>query len=351
MKRFLIIGFATAVLGAGCRSVGPDTISRDRFDYTSAIADSAKNQVLLNIVKLRYGDMPVFVDVSSVISQYSLENNTDYSFGWAYPPTVRTPSVGGSTKYAERPTITYMPLTGDKFSKSILTPIPPSVLLFLVQSGRPVDIVFYMCVQSVNGINNRYDAPMRSMPMHPDFVEMLTRMRRMQQSGNLGMRVQVVEKNQTTVFFFGKDVTQELAEDTAWVKQKLGLNTQTNEFKVIYGAAAGPDEIAVVSRSVMEIMVQLASSIDIPADDIRQNRAYAVAKAEDPFIEKMNIHVRSGRSKPADVFVSILYRDKWFWIEDTDFWSKQLLSSIHLLLSLMESGSGANSPVLTVSAG
>jgi len=73
MTRFLIIGFAMAVLGAGCRSVGPDTISRDRFDYTSAISDSAKNQVLLNMVKLRYGDMPVFVDVSSVISQYSLE--------------------------------------------------------------------------------------------------------------------------------------------------------------------------------------------------------------------------------------------------------------------------------------
>jgi hypothetical protein len=74
MIRFLILGFGIAVLGAGCRSMGPTTVSRDRFDYTVAISESAKNQVLLNMVKIRYGDVPIFIEVSSVISQYQLEN-------------------------------------------------------------------------------------------------------------------------------------------------------------------------------------------------------------------------------------------------------------------------------------
>ena len=57
---------------AGCAGIGPGTVSRDRFDYTEAISDSWKRQMLFNMVKIRYGDAPVFMDVSSVISQYQI---------------------------------------------------------------------------------------------------------------------------------------------------------------------------------------------------------------------------------------------------------------------------------------
>jgi hypothetical protein len=350
MMRIFIIGFGIVIFVAGCRSIGPAMLERDRFDYTLAISDSVKNQVLLNIVKLRYGDTPIFVDVSSVISQYGLENSISYGFTWQYPPTERTPSIGGSSRYAERPTITYSPQTGEKFARSILTPIPPSAIFFLIESGKLVDAVFYLCVQSVNGINNRYDGPMRSIPINPDFVELLTRMRRIQQSGMIGMRVQTAGPNQTSVFYFRKDVSPEIDEDIRWVKQKLGLNPQVDEYKVVYGSAAQQDEIAIQSRSVMEILVQQASSIDIPADDLQQNRAYAVAQ-KDQYTELMNVHICSGKEKPADAFVSISYRDKWFWIKDTDFKSKQILSGIIIILSLMESDKGVNQPVITVPTG
>ena len=350
MKRFLIIGFGAVLFCGGCRSIGPPTVSLDRVDYISAISDSWKSQMLFNMVKIRYGDVPVFIDVSSIISQYGIEKSIIYDFAWQYPPTVRSPSVGGTTKYQERPTITYMPLTGEKFARSLLTPIPPSAIFFLIQSGRPVDAVLYLCAQSVNGINNRYDAPMRSIPISPDFVEILTRMRRIQQSGMIGMRVQTDENKQTTLFYFRKDVSPEIAEDSAWVRQKLGLNPQTYEFKVVYGSMPQHEnEIAILSRSMMEILVQMVSSIDVPESDIQQKRTYAVAKTKDPFAELMRICIRSGKEKPADAFVSISYRDKWFWIEDTDFKSKQIFSSLMMLLSLLESDKGAAQPVLTVS--
>ena len=71
MARLLIIGFWITLYGVGCRPVGPSTVSHDRFDYSLAISESVKNQLLLNMVKIRYSDAPVFVDVSSVISQYA----------------------------------------------------------------------------------------------------------------------------------------------------------------------------------------------------------------------------------------------------------------------------------------
>jgi len=59
---------ATALWLSACAGIGPPTVSRDRFDYTTAISQSWKSQMLLNLVKLRYGDTPVLLDVASGIN-------------------------------------------------------------------------------------------------------------------------------------------------------------------------------------------------------------------------------------------------------------------------------------------
>ena len=56
---------------AGCQSIGPATVPRDRFDYVASISDSWKRQMVQNLLKIRYADVPVFLDVTSVISAYT----------------------------------------------------------------------------------------------------------------------------------------------------------------------------------------------------------------------------------------------------------------------------------------
>jgi len=59
----------------GCTHVGSKSITVDRFDYATAIGESWKQQTLLNIVKIRYMDLPVFLDVSSIVAGYSIETS------------------------------------------------------------------------------------------------------------------------------------------------------------------------------------------------------------------------------------------------------------------------------------
>ena len=68
---------------SSCVSIGPGTVARDRFDYIAAISDSWKSQMLLNLVKIRYGDVASFLDIYSVINQYAVEGSIRYAGNWA----------------------------------------------------------------------------------------------------------------------------------------------------------------------------------------------------------------------------------------------------------------------------
>ena len=113
--------------------MGPQTVARDRFDYNAAISDSWKEQTLLNIVKLRYADMPLFVEVASVVSGYTIESSVNFGGTLSSETAVQGDffTLGTTGKYIDRPTITYAPITGKQFNKSFMTPIPPRAILFL----------------------------------------------------------------------------------------------------------------------------------------------------------------------------------------------------------------------------
>ena len=171
----------TALGLAGCVSIGPGTVTRDRFDYTAAVAESWKSQMLLNLVKLRYGDTPVFLDVGQIISGYTVEGSLS-AIGTLFNTSGVVPGVpdsslglGAQGRYIDRPTITYAPLVGERFARAMMTPLPPPAILSLIQAGYPVDAVLRLTVHEVNGIRNRYGGDLRARPADPAYYAPVAR--------------------------------------------------------------------------------------------------------------------------------------------------------------------------------
>jgi len=179
---------------------------------------------------------------------------------------------------------------------------------------------------------------------------------KVQKSAAVGMRLDKAQEGKpATVLFFRKmDAEPEIAQEQKKIRQILGLNPDLNQFKVIYGAMAKDDtEIAILSRSMLQILSELSSYIEIPEKHVQEKRApenLSITADIEAGVAPL-LHIYSASNYPKDAFVAVKYRDTWFWIDDKDYWTKRMFSFLMYLFSLAETGSPSQAPVLTIPTG
>jgi hypothetical protein len=337
---------------SACMPIGPATVARDRFDYTTAISDSWKGQMLLNIVKIRYADAPIFLDVASIINQYGVLADVNASFGWFSNPSSNSQSVGIAGHYLDRPTITYNLMTGEKFATSLMRPIAPATVMSLVEGGYPIDLVFRLMVHSVNGIRNQFGGSARMRRADPEFFTLLEKLREIQESGAVQLRVKKTENREAVVMAFRKRKDKEVEKLSGEVRRMLGLKEEGGEFTVVYGSMpSGDNEIALLTRSIIEILSDISSTVEVPARDVAEKRVTPTMESEGEGIQGPLIHIFYSVNKPGDAFAAVPYRDSWFWIDDRDYRSKRLFSFLMFVMTLTETSGKEGAPIVTISAG
>jgi hypothetical protein len=336
------------LLLTSCSHLGPGTVSTDRFDYSTAIADSWKQQTLLNIVKIRYMDLPVFVDVASIVSGYSLE--TTVSGGQTWPDDII--SLGGSARFTDRPTLTYVPMTGEKFLRGMITPIEPKNIFFMLQAGYAADFILALTVESLNGVRNRSATAGSMREADPEFIRTLELLRDVQAAGAVGMRVEEEkDKKQTAVLFFRRDdIPPEIVEKAAEIRRLLKLPVDQQKLVLTYSPMRGADnELAVNSRSLLQIMGAFATYMDVPEAHLKDHSAIpSFEKADND--KKQTVKIHSGRIKPLDTYVSVFYRGHWFWIENSDWRTKRALTAVMFFFTLADTGTPDKLPLITIPA-
>jgi hypothetical protein len=346
---------------AGCGSIGPKTVNRDRFDYITAISESWKQQTLLNIVKLRYADVPVFMEVGQVISGYELEGTISAGGGvgdkaWrnAGGALGDFVSLGAGGRYLDRPTVTYAPLTGPEFVKTMMTPFPPGTIMFLVEAGWPVDVILQIGVQAINGLRNHRGGPY-GHPADPEFIEVIRLLQRIQLSGGIGFKVTREKEGEvaTLLMFHTRRLTPETARDIAEVRRLLRLNSEVTDVRIVYGADVLSDnEIALHTRSGYQVLVELAWLVSVPPEHIAAHRTLGTKapSPEETAALRPIMSIQSGTEQSDKSFTQIKYRDHWYWIDDSDIVSKRVFTFLTVLFTLSETGQKIQQPILTIRA-
>ncbi|HZF24674.1 MAG TPA: hypothetical protein VEZ88_00320 [Steroidobacteraceae bacterium] len=343
---------AAATVLAACHSIGPETVARDRFDYSAAISDSWKRQTLLNVVKLRYVDMPIFVDVGQIVSGYSLESTVSLGGQVSSAKAVQGNgvSLGAQGRFTDRPTITYTPLTGDRFLRGLMTPIPPESLLSSIQSGWAADIMLELGVSVINGIRNEGSSRSGAgyQNADPRFARVAALMRKIQLSSSVSISVQKGKDGEpsTVIAFRSPQIDRETLNNIHELRDLLGLDQEAEEFTLVRGdVARNNHEIALRSRSLLHAITALSTRVVVPQRDLTDGRAFNAGEID---TSDREFKILNSGSEPGDAFVSVHYRDHWFYIDDRDLVSKRALLFIMLLFTLADTGTEHPAPLLTI---
>ena len=351
LRATLVLGSVVALVG--CKSIGPGRVPGDRFDYSAAISDSWKRQTLLNIVKLRYMDPPVFVDVGQIVASRTLSGSVSVG-GSFQAPYQNTLSLGGTGTYTDQPTVTYTPLTGNKYIKSLLTPLSPDAVFYMIQSGWPADAVLFMAAGAVNGLKNQ-DASVHGVsPPDPDFLKALALLRKIQLSGGVAFRIQEsAQKQQTSILAFRRpDLSPETVADSTELRRLLRLDQKATEFTLVFGANAASDkEVALQTRSIVQMMGNMAADVEVPPVDLAEHSASpGWESAPSGTQARRLIEIHSSKTNAPNAFVAVPYENHWFWIDRRDLKSKRVFTFMMMMFSLAETGEGQAMPLITIPA-
>ncbi len=340
-----------------CGRFGPRQVARDSFNYNEAIARSSSEQMLINLVRLRYREVPVFLAVGSVLTQYFYggELGAGATFGKPIGGADDTiADVNARTVYFERPTITYSPLAGQEFTQQLLTPIPDVLLFSLVQSGWPPEQLLMMGLERVNHLEN---IPFSTVPsaesleglrafhhMVQVIIELSRRRSLEMQSNN-----SVTPSTDVLVFKEVQDNDSQVLTDE--LKSILGLNPDHSSFRVTQRLIGRkPDEITIRVRSVLTLMGFLSRGIEIPAAHLEEKRVEDMISPVDPEFRSLlfPLKIHSSVERPVDASVAVRNRDHWFYIKHSDHMSKQAFGLLTYLFQMQSPQAQTLGPMITV---
>ncbi|MGE0621917.1 MAG: hypothetical protein AB7I04_10035 [Pseudomonadales bacterium] len=341
-----------AALLCGCTIAGPRTIGSGRIAYNEAIAETGSEQMLTALVRSRYGRQTSLLSVASVTANVRITagSSIQLRFGDGDNYDGNLVPLTAHAIYEENPTISYVPVAGQRYISQLTTPVGMQVLASLSAAYFDPEPVFRVLIASVNGIRNP-DFLFPGNEADPRFdrlVEILSSLTRRQ-------RLHWVEdpdhpERYSMVIETGDAATFEQAGELISL---LGLDGPSREERplvlpvslAIDGRPTGG--VGILTRSVMRLAELLAAAVEVPADDLAAGTTLVYPPLGPA---GQGLRVRAAASRPAGAAVAVPHGDHWFYIDDDDLATKGYFRLLTALwsVSIAESTSGTPGPVLTV---
>ena len=127
------LGLSFCLVAGGC--IGPRSVELTRLRYDQAVHETTEQQWLRNIVRLRYGDTPSFLDVSAITSQFELSGSGSITGGRQRDSVNRTLFGDTSLQFRDAPTLSYTPRDPAELTRAMVAPVGITAMGLMGNNG------------------------------------------------------------------------------------------------------------------------------------------------------------------------------------------------------------------------
>ncbi|QEH33811.1 hypothetical protein OJF2_23410 [Aquisphaera giovannonii] len=389
-----------------CGCLGPKAVKLSRIRYNEAYRDTNDEQLLLNIVRLRYADSPVFIDLPNITSQFEVAGSGNYQggYGFQFPGHVNLGT--GTLSARDTPTLSYHPREGREIARALLTPLTAD-FFSLVTIGANTEQILMLTINDFNDVRN---APQATV-LHPRTPDENARFRQ-----GAHLLASLIERDAAELLIGTTEEDEDSSEPVpagsirgsdllnaakdgyvfrarggdrvTLVKRERGLVLKVRPQYVnspemlalaevfrfrpgrrIYRIKSeltadattrmpGPlgdesDTIYLNLRSVLQVLTFLSKGVCVPAEHVENGIAPSTPGPDGrPFdwtgITRGFFFVHSDRHRPKHAEVEVSYRGYWFYIAPNDVASRASLAILEMLFALEESEEKPGGPLLTL---
>lgn len=399
-------------VAGGC-ALGPRAMESGRLRYNEAVKKTTEQQLLLNIVRLRYGDSPSSLSISTIADQRELSANLGATPFFAaagagdwgtYRGTVLPQAMLAG---AERPTFSYTPNDDQEFARRLFTPLSIEGMAYLVRTTWPISTVFRLGLENLNWVENAETAsgptPVQP-PVYAEFRAGVEALQRLQDRGLVDIvheeqeerrtdalpaetasataavdavragfeyrtdergRWSVIEKQRIPVLRVGPtppddpdvlEFCQAFRLDPAL--RRYPLTTEKLDPFLEGAPATGVDVLDLETRSLLQILFFAAHAVEVPPEHVACGLVRTTSGGPERDFDwqevlggLLRIESTAGRHPPACAHVAVQYQGYWFSIDERDHDSKATFALL-MELSQLELGSGQGpAPLLTIPLG
>jgi len=349
---FVLIGIVLFLcVLTSCARVGPQSISSGRVTYAEAINKTENEQILLSIVKGRYGETSSLLAVNGVAANMRFNATAGIELGFGASDVSGENLLIGGLAYEENPTITYAPVQGEKYIRQLSSPIPLDIVMLSLRSGTSKRRLLTLLVSRINDLRNPSFLAGPSPQTDQGFVRFVELFTELHDAGLLDM----VENPQPEISFdvFISDYSPRYRTQVHDFLKLLDLPIPVDEsqdlvipvsFSIKKGNSWG---LGITTRSTFDLIEILRAAVVIPPEHAEEGLSVEYPPVGLP---GQGVRIYSSREKPKDISLAVLYRGYWFYCSETDQETKAFFSVLRTLWSIIiaEAVDQRKTPVLTL---
>jgi len=404
-----LVALSACALLAGC-ATGPAALQQTRLHYNEVVKSTTEQQLLLNIVRLRYGDTPSSLSIANIAAQFELVRQLQLtpfftSAGADVSRSYSTVLPQAGVSYADRPTFSLVPIDDAEFTRKLFTPLTLEGVLYLAKTTWPIGTVFRLYLENLNWVSNAELAsgPTPGVaPKYSDFLLGVLALQNLQQQSRIvfateerfepvGGPVAASQMNAANVLEAAKNGL-EFRPDAGGATLMLGRRVRqpvlyldpstiqsgdAREFVRVFGlkpgltkyditvdslrpfadqtGSSGLETLDLETRSLLQAMYFVSHGVEVPPEHLARRIARTTIDDDGNVFDwrkvtqgLFRVQWSRGDAPPASAHAAVFFQGYWFYIDEADHDSKSTFSLLMELTRLDLQNKPGDRPVLTL---